>query len=108
MASKTPDIAAMIAAAVADAVAASLPGSPGHESTAKGTAKPKRQTRTRAKGSQTKARTIPAGCISALDAWMLLGADETYRPRDEEAASTRPASPNQLMALNLSGKLLGQ
>lgn len=69
-------------------------------------AKPKRNTaRTKApaakapakrKTTRTKGYTLTCG-----DAWLALGADEDYRPRDE----TRPATAAQLWRLNADGRL---
>ena len=92
----TPDIGAMIAAAVQDALASALPGAPGNPRDTAAPAKPK------GKGTTRKAtRKAPASCITAGEAWIALGSDEQYQPRDPE----KPATNGQLWSLNAAGRL---
>ena len=92
----TPDIAAMIAAAVQDALASALPGSPENPRDTAAPAKGK------GKGTTRKTtRKAPASCITAGEAWIALGSDENYQPRDAD----KPATNGQLWSLNAAGRL---
>lgn len=50
---------------------------------------------------QAKPRTTVVACITAGDAWRILGADETYKPKD----MNKPANNAQLWRLNSAGLL---
>lgn len=95
-----PDISAMVAAAVQDALASMLPGAPGNEVSKPETAKTTPRKTTARKGS-TRKTTPKVSCITAGDAWNALGADATYEPKDK----TKPANNAQLWRLNQAGML---
>lgn len=93
------NIEAIVAQAVAAAMAAI--GTPTQE---KGTTGSKRKAPVKSgvsrKPGTTKPRT-PKACITAGDAWLILGADETYKPKDMD----KPANNAQLWRLNQAGLL---
>jgi hypothetical protein len=51
--------------------------------------------------ASSKRSKVAATCITAGQAWQLLGADEQYKPRDPD----KPATNAQLWNLNAQGRL---
>ena len=93
-------IAEIAAAAVAAALSQPQPAAKSAATATRKTATRKtRKTATATAARKTRKTAI--ACITAGEAWIALGADETYRPRDE----SKPANNAQLWKLNEAGLL---